>query len=34
MAFDHDGRGGDGAVLFATLDAKLKITHKDFEMVA
>ncbi len=32
--FDHDGRGGDGAVLFATLDAKLKMTHKDFEMIA
>jgi Ca2+-binding RTX toxin-like protein len=34
MSFDHDGRGGDGAVLFATLDAKLKITHRDFEMIA
>lgn len=34
VSFDHDGRGGDGAVLFATIDAKLKITHKDFDVIA
>jgi Ca2+-binding RTX toxin-like protein len=34
MSFDDDGRGGDSAVLFAMLDPKLKVTHKDFEMIA
>jgi Ca2+-binding RTX toxin-like protein len=31
---DDDGKGGDPAVLFATLDAKLKLSHKDFDMIA
>jgi hypothetical protein len=34
ISFDHDGQGGDGAVPFAVVDARLKITHKDFEMIA
>lgn len=34
LMFDGDGKGGNPAVLFATLDAKLKLSHKDFDMIA
>lgn len=34
ISFDDDGRGGDDAVLFAIVDARLKLTHKDFDMMA
>ncbi|HET7717418.1 MAG TPA: calcium-binding protein [Bauldia sp.] len=34
LFFDNDGRGGDSAILFAMLDAKLKPTNNDFEMIA
>jgi serralysin len=34
LSFDDDGRGGDAAVPFAIVDARLNLTHNDFEMIA
>jgi Ca2+-binding RTX toxin-like protein len=33
LYFDADGKGGEKAVLFATLDKDLAIDHRDFEIV-
>jgi Ca2+-binding RTX toxin-like protein len=33
LYFDHDGKGGDKAVKFATIDAHLKLTADDFTVI-